>query len=127
MTWSRLLVIWACIISNLGSMFLLPLIYVDFELRQDYIAKVLCVERNKPMTVCYGRCYLNKNLGKAAEQTENEEKTLATSITFFFHKVDSLLSSTPLPGSYLKNTHFVFRDLPVPILRSSNIFHPPQV
>ncbi|UTW62327.1 hypothetical protein KFE98_20365 [bacterium SCSIO 12741] len=32
--------------------------FVDFKINQDYIAEVLCINRNEPITMCYGQCYL---------------------------------------------------------------------
>lgn len=38
-----------------------------FELNRDYIAEVLCINKNKPIAMCYGRCFLKKNLALADE------------------------------------------------------------
>ncbi len=42
--------------------FVTPIVYLDFKLRQDYITKMFCVNRDKPMTVCNGQCYLMKKI-----------------------------------------------------------------
>lgn len=33
-----------------------------FHLNKDYIAEVLCINKEKPITMCHGQCFLNKNL-----------------------------------------------------------------
>ena len=33
-----------------------------FEANRDYIAEVLCVNKEKPMTMCHGKCFLDRNL-----------------------------------------------------------------
>ena len=59
-------------VSMLLSTLMVPLIYLDFSVRRDYIAKVLCIERDEPMTVCGGSCYLSGQLKRVAEQQEKE-------------------------------------------------------
>lgn len=41
----------------------------DYVINQDYIAEYLCVNKDKPMLECNGKCYLAKML-----QEEQEEK-----------------------------------------------------
>lgn len=33
-----------------------------FELNRNYIAEVLCINKAKPVTMCQGQCFLNRNL-----------------------------------------------------------------
>ncbi|GAB3522025.1 hypothetical protein GCM10027442_46580 [Emticicia fontis] len=44
---------------------------IDYTLRQNYIANVLCVNKNKPQLNCNGKCYLAKRL-KAVEEKEKQ-------------------------------------------------------
>jgi len=74
------------IIANLASSWLVPLIYVDFELREEYIGKVLCIEKDKTITSCNGSCYLSEQLGKAAEQQEKDQQMNPVEIVFFFQQ-----------------------------------------
>ena len=83
----RNIIAYSLIAITLSSTWLVPLVYVDFELRQEYIAKVLCVEREKPVTLCQGRCYLEERLGKAAEQQQNETQLNPVEDAFFFQQV----------------------------------------
>jgi hypothetical protein len=45
-----------------------------YRVNQDYIAKNLCVNRDKPMLNCNGQCYLAKQL-KAAEEKEQKSNS----------------------------------------------------
>ena len=36
-----------------------------FELNRDYIAEILCINKEEPITMCYGQCFLDKNLDLA--------------------------------------------------------------
>lgn len=47
---------------------MVPFVYLDFELRKDYIVQNLCENRFKPELHCNGQCYLAKTLGKIAEE-----------------------------------------------------------
>lgn len=56
-------------------------VVADYLLNKDYIAKVLCVNRDKPEMKCNGKCHFAKQLKKqdAAEgQTEKSGKTVRT-------------------------------------------------
>lgn len=47
-------------------------IILSFKINQDYIAKVLCINRNKPELHCNGKCVLMQRL-KASEEKERKE------------------------------------------------------
>lgn len=50
-------------------------ILIDFKINQDFIAEVLCINRDKPMSTCNGKCYLSEQLKKAEEQEEKQVPT----------------------------------------------------
>ncbi len=52
---------------------LVPFVYLDFELRKDYIVQQLCENRFKPELHCDGKCYLAKQLHKVAEDNAAKE------------------------------------------------------
>ena len=54
-------------------MLLVPFVYLDFELRKEFIIKNLCENRFKPQLHCDGKCYLAKQLTKVAEGHAREE------------------------------------------------------
>ena len=77
-----------------GSL-MMPLILIDFELRRDYIAKVLCINRDKPITVCGGQCYLSEQFKKATEhQEDSSDVKRSVEISFFKHRIAELNLST---------------------------------
>ncbi|MET3128149.1 hypothetical protein ABID42_003268 [Arcicella rosea] len=47
-------------------------VVVYFQANKAYIAKVLCVNKNRPSLHCDGKCYLAKKL-KAAEEREHKQ------------------------------------------------------
>lgn len=38
-----------------------------YQLNRDYIAEVLCINKEKPITMCHGQCFLNRNLDLSEE------------------------------------------------------------
>jgi hypothetical protein len=43
-----------------------------FQLNRDYIAEVVCVNKEKPITMCYGQCFLDKSLDLADDHTTDD-------------------------------------------------------
>jgi hypothetical protein len=52
---------------------LVPMVYLDFEMRKDFIIQNLCENRFKPQLNCNGKCYLAKKLHKIAEDNATKE------------------------------------------------------
>ncbi|AXE20743.1 hypothetical protein DR864_24910 [Runella rosea] len=50
-----------------------PFVYLDFELRKEYIIQHLCENRFTPQLHCDGKCYLAKQLHKVAEEQARNE------------------------------------------------------
>jgi len=46
-----------------------------FQANRDYIAEVLCVNKEKPMTMCNGQCFLDRNLSLADDETPKQAPT----------------------------------------------------
>ncbi|WP_309333695.1 hypothetical protein [Mucilaginibacter sp.] len=59
------------LIALIASSFQRYMVYAGFELNHDYIAKNLCINRNRPWMHCNGKCYFMR---KIAEAQENEKK-----------------------------------------------------
>jgi len=88
MNYIKQAVAWLLVTSSLVSAFIAPLVYLDFELRRDYIAEVLCINRDKPITVCGGECFLNKQLRMLEGDTQDQKAPVREEIriTFFFQE-----------------------------------------
>lgn len=52
---------------------MMPLVYLDYQIRKDFIAKVLCINKEKPKNTCQGKCHLRKQLTKAHTQKTDEK------------------------------------------------------
>jgi hypothetical protein len=69
-------------IASIGLILLMSLqcfyklgVITYFQLNRDYIADVLCVNREKPITMCYGQCFLEKKLD-LADDNDSDDGTL---------------------------------------------------
>jgi len=109
-----------CSVSmNLSGLF----VFAGFEINSSYIAKELCVNKNKPELHCNGKCYLINKLKQAQEKEQKQEHQ--------FQKVQLQEAIVTLP--------FVFKQYVIaatsfriplttgmPVAKVNSIFHPPQ-
>ncbi len=66
-------------------------IYMDFKLQQDYIARVLCVNRDKPIVACNGYCQLQTRL----QSSDTEEGTDKLPIEMERYELNMLMPTLP--------------------------------
>ena len=90
--------------------------YLVYKVNQDYIATVLCVNKDKPKMECNGKCHLAKELKKAAEEeSQNTQNRIvdgeANEITvenftylFFDHSQNISIVYPPLGNKVLSGT-----------------------
>lgn len=50
--------------------------WLEYAIHQDYFAKVLCVNKDKPEMHCNGKCHLKKEIKKSTGENSNEQKPL---------------------------------------------------
>lgn len=98
-----------------------------YRVNQDYIAKNLCENRDKPMLDCNGQCYLAKQL-KAAEEKEqksnSERLAKMPEVVLAFQAIQPIFKATFLQISVAED-HFATP----PFLVSNDakgFFHPPR-
>jgi hypothetical protein len=98
-----------------------------FQVNRDYIAQVLCINKEKPITMCYGQCFLDKSLDLADDRNSDQGSVpgstqridfpvfLVVENSYAFEKRLNfeIAGSAYLPGSSSEHS-------PVP-------FHPPAV
>jgi len=60
--------VWVLVVNMGLSAVWAPLIYLDFNLRSEWIAKNLCVNRDMPMLKCNGKCYLAMRMKATAQE-----------------------------------------------------------
>ena len=53
--------------------------YLEYAINKDFIATVLCINKDKPELKCNGKCHLTKQLKKAADTNENKTELISSS------------------------------------------------
>lgn len=107
----------------------LPLLYLDFEIRRDYIIANLCVNRDKPMMHCDGKCYLAKRIADAKEKEARQaENDYLSHLLYQVMDNNKIVYSAPpatfearMPVNYQYKSPFTAR------AAVADIFHPPLV
>lgn len=107
----------------------IPLLYLDFEIRRDYIIANLCVNRSKPQLKCNGKCYLAKRLAAAQKQEQKQaeqdyvSKLLLLPMDMKMYEIEfqtlHLLKNKLASYQYLHGA--------IPSLLLSSVFHPPAL
>jgi len=60
-------------------------ILADFEINKDYIARVLCIEKDVQESTCNGKCHLTNELKKAEDnKKETDLLNVTKEIVWFF-------------------------------------------
>ena len=102
-------------------------IFIDFKINQDFIADAYCINKDEPLSLCSGKCYLTEQLKKA---NEKEEKQIPVSqkerleITYFTPQ--TAFYAGLLESQVKKFTIPPYRSPFHPTAISIGIFRPPQ-
>ena len=112
------------LLAFLTTTFSKAFIVFDFYANRDYIARTLCVNRDKPMMHCGGRCQLCKRLNREADQDKkNPEQRAENRQELLMLDHFSVSAGTPaLSCADIPYAYFPEKD---PVDRSSAVFHPP--
>ena len=100
-------------------------VYLDFVFHQEYIAKNLCVNRDKPMMHCDGKCYLHKEMQKNDEQSSSQTAKSPV-LELIFTSQQAVKLTKIQPHFILKQSlaDFSFQE-PFSLPAVKSIFHPP--
>lgn len=99
-----------------------------YELNKDYVAEVLCINKDKPELECNGKCYLNKQLKKADALTNDDNKNTPQKykeievLTFLLSDYIQLPRSIILVNDV---KHHIAYTRSLGIANVTDIFHPP--
>lgn len=106
-------------ISRLG-------IWINFKINQDFIAEVLCINKEEPITMCYGSCYLTDQLQEQEEKEKQQAPTTQkerSETLFQPHSNDATIAATLFDEGTTqlqKNSHLIPSDY------IQQLFRPPQ-
>ena len=114
-----ILLLFSLLTANCSSL----LVFLGFEANQNYIAKELCENKDKPEMHCDGKCYLMKKL-KQAEEKEKNQSRAAQKVHF-----QEALITHKTNFNFLPQLIKVIKPVELPFAlprHSAAIFHPPQ-
>lgn len=117
-------------ISVIFSMMLITsqnlLIYIDFKWNQDDIVRSLCINRDKPVLSCNGKCQLNKYL-QEAEQERNDQKTTNSQVKLELIDHEFVLPAIGyIEKIVVKTMLWNIQHYPIKSI-ISKVFHPPRI
>lgn len=103
------------------------LIVIDYTINKEAIAKNLCLNKNKPLLHCNGKCQLAKKI--AAEENQNDQQSSGFSFAkaSFSEVIVNSISEIPesLYSTQINHNGIYLFNLPSSL--PSSIFHPPLV
>jgi hypothetical protein len=98
-------------------------IYSVFLANRDYVAKVLCINRDRPELDCEGSCFLSKQLNEAEEKRQGD--TLQGSVEMPVFLVSGFSLPEPESFSTVATKHPLTDAPPYLFVFSSEAFRPP--
>ena len=105
--------------------FLAPAVFIDFKLNQDYIAKVLCINREKPQLNCDGQCVLMQKMKNTQDADHPEQsRSSKTHLLEIFSELTAVFQPLSFPSA---QQDFFTDDEEVSLENFSKIFHPPKI
>lgn len=100
--------------------------YASFEIQKEFIVSEICIEKDKKVNTCQGRCHLNKVLDEI--NNESSDKDRSSNIQFEELEESILLNSwKPLFKFRHQKTKFPMENIREISAFSVPPHHPPQV
>jgi hypothetical protein len=90
---------------------------------KERITELFCVNKDKPITMCYGKCYLKKQLSQTKEEKEENSFQLHEIPVFVANQIGYDLVNKP--KAYKTDFNSLYKEN-YQYLISQDIFHPPQ-
>lgn len=121
----RYIILILLVLNITGSTMMVPFIYLDFNLRRDYIADFLCINKDEPIIVCNGQCYLDNQLKKAQNQQDKEKSIVPNHFNCTFY-LEPGKPHTLNVSFALKSEDQTFYQAKPGVSLTADIFRPPQ-
>ncbi|MDD5149567.1 MAG: hypothetical protein PHC28_03685 [Flavobacterium sp.] len=98
----------------------------SFYINQDYIAKNLCVNRFDKIPVCYGKCFLAKQLKENNKQEQKIPNVKEKEIQLYFYTQNTLQFDRKITADKA-NKAIITKDFNITNTFLYSIFHPPKM
>jgi len=112
----------------IGTYLILPVVPIfDYLINKDYIAKNLCVNKDKPKSCCKGKCYMVKQLKKTNQNSANQKNEPPKRIQFR-ELYDSILNNASIAIYYSHSIRYnIFLSLKKGIVYLQSVYVPPEL
>lgn len=104
-----------------------PMLFLDYELRKDFIIQNYCENKDRPELNCDGKCYLAKRLEKAQQEDEQQATNQFVSKLFsleFHNSQNSSVTHELCTTETEPSTNFFYQKRTTKSV-VSQVFHPP--
>lgn len=81
--------------------------FVDYAINKEYIAKVLCINQEKPELACHGKCHLKKELKKEQESQKKNNQNNVEEMPFCLFSASFLNLKTAFFIEKQVNSHYL--------------------
>jgi len=100
--------------------------YLEYSLNRDYIKTMLCIDKDEPMSMCEGSCYLDKRIQEESDKNQgadtpqlSTEKFPLDFMRFFSYNLSIIPTNNKVTTSAYQNTYdFLF---------VRNVLQPPKI
>lgn len=111
----------------LSAYLIIPVVpVIDYLINKDYIAKNLCVNKDKPKSCCKGKCHMVKQLQKTNKNTESDPKNTSNRVQLKELNEFILNKACSYNEEITSHTYFVYNIFTSDQLACSAIFVPPK-
>ena len=98
--------------------------HVNYWMNRDFIASVLCENKDRPELECNGKCHLKKQIQENTEDQNEGQEVSNRLMVEFFQFTNGFELRTPTEISI---DHFYNYSEPLTAGISTSVFHPPRV
>lgn len=98
---------------------------IEYYSNKEYIASVLCENRDKPALACNGKCYLEKQLKKASNQDTHDHSIPKIDMSKYPVSQISIVEDKEIGKEFIQKTSFYNRKT-YPQKYTTSVFKPPQ-
>ena len=116
--------IWLSLLIVLNSM-IFSIIQMDYTINRAYIIDNFCVNKDKPLLQCDGKCFLSEQLKKAQDQKENQSGGIEFTRDFGIFIIEDFFQTVKTISPAGRN-HVIIPDEGTLVSGLTDIFHPPQ-
>jgi hypothetical protein len=112
----------------LSAYLIIPVLpVIDYLINKDYIAKNLCVNKDKPKSCCKGKCHMVKQLQKTNKNTESDPKNTSSRVLLKELNEFIINRTCSYTAKITRHTYFAYNIITSDQLACSAIFVPPKL